>query len=76
MSVTNVIKEVDLLLFGEERGTDRVHGRISPSLIVESTFLVEGIKELHVRLRSPKVKVSNLKVGPDCADDQLHVTLK
>lgn len=75
MSVTNVIEEVDLLLFGEERGTDRVHGRIPPSLIIKSTFLVEEFKELHVRLRSPKVKVSDLKVGPDCADDQLHVTL-
>lgn len=47
MLISNVIKEVDLILFQKQGGGDGMYGCIAPSLIVEAS---RGVKELEVCL--------------------------
>ena len=35
-------------------------------LVVKPAFLVQKVKELHVRFPSPQIKVRDLEVAPDC----------
>lgn len=62
MTVSNIVKPMDLRLVGEKSGTNRVYRSVSPSLIVEAALFVEIIEELGVRLRPPEVQVSDLEV--------------
>lgn len=66
VTVSNIVKPVDLRLVGEQSSADRVDRRVSPSLVIETTLFVEVIKELAIRFRTPKVEIPDLKVGPDC----------
>jgi hypothetical protein len=58
MSVPDVVKEVDLLLLGEQCRTDGMNRRIAPSLIVEATGVVKVLEEVHVRLGAPEVETA------------------
>lgn len=62
--VGNVVEEVDLLLGQHKTGGNRVHRRITPSLIEETTVLVEGLEVVDVGLGTKPVKVTDLEVGP------------
>lgn len=65
MTVSNIIKPVDLGLVGEQGRSDGMDGSISPSFIVESTPPIEKFKEFAVWFRTPEVEISDFKVGPD-----------
>jgi hypothetical protein len=65
VTISNIVKPVDLGFIGEERSTDRMDGSVSPSFVVESTLFVEEFEEVHISLRPPEVEVSNFEVGPD-----------
>lgn len=63
--ITNIVEEMDLVLFRKQRCADAMHWCISPPLIVETTLLIEEIKEFHVSFATPEVEVTDLKVTPD-----------
>lgn len=62
--ITNLIEEMDFLLFEEESGRNRVNGSVAPSLIEKATVLIERVEIFEVRVRSQPVQAANLKVGP------------
>lgn len=62
--VGDVVEEVNLLLLKEKTSSDRVDGSITPSLVEETTVLVERLKEVKVGLASEPRQATNLKVGP------------
>ena len=62
--VRNVVEEMDLFLLEHETCGNRVHWSITPSLVKETTVLVQSIKVINVRLRAQPVQATNLKVGP------------
>jgi len=62
MSISNIVKPVNLGFVCEQSSTDRMDGSISPSFIVESTFLIEEIEEIHVCLRTPEVEISYFEI--------------
>lgn len=35
-------------------------------LVIEAALRVEELKELHVGLRPPEIKVGDLEIAPDC----------
>lgn len=41
-----------------------MHGRIAPSLVEETTILIQDFKEVKVGLRSQPIQVPNFKIGP------------
>jgi D-ribose pyranose/furanose isomerase RbsD len=63
--IPDIIEEMDLVLIRKESGTDRVHWRISPTLVVEPALLVEEVEELGVGLAPPEVEGADLEIGPD-----------
>jgi hypothetical protein len=65
--VSNILKEVELLLFKEKTSSNRVHGSITPSLIEETTVLIQRLKEVEVRLAAEPRQATNFKVGPEMA---------
>lgn len=65
MSISDIVEKVNLILSCKERSTDRMDRSVSPTLIVESSSLVEIFKVVHVCLRTPEIEITNLKVGPD-----------
>lgn len=48
--VCDIIKEMDLIFRQHQSGRDGVDGGIAPSLVEESTVLVQRLKEVDVRL--------------------------
>ena len=52
MIVRDFIEEVDLLLFQRDRGGNRVDWRITPSLVKETSIMVQRLKIIHVLLRA------------------------
>jgi hypothetical protein len=58
VTIPDILKEVDLVLFGKQRSTNGVHRRIAPSLVVEPSGLVEMFEEIHVGLRSPELEAA------------------
>lgn len=67
MVVCNVVEEMYLLLFKQETGCDGVHRSIAPSLVEESSILIEGFEKVRVWLGSQPVQVANLKIRPEMA---------
>ena len=49
-----------------------MHWRISPSLIVEPSLLVEVLEERLVGFASPEVHICNFKVAPDYKASDQH----
>ena len=66
VSVSDVAKEVDLVLVCEESCSDTVYGCVTPSLVVKAALVVEEVEELRVCLAAPEVEITNLEVRPDC----------
>lgn len=62
--VGNVVEELNLALVEHQAGSNGVHGSISPSLVEETTILVERLKKVNVLLASQPLQAPNLKVGP------------
>jgi len=65
MPITDIVKEVDLTFVGEKCCSDRMDWCVSPSFIVETSLLIQMIKEVHVCLRTPEGERSDLEIGPD-----------
>lgn len=64
MIVCNVVEEVDLFLFQHKSSSNGVDRSIAPSLIKETTVLVQRLEIIKVCLGPQPVQVTNLKVGP------------
>ncbi len=62
--VSNVVEEMDLFLLQEETSGDRMDWSITPTLIKESTILVERLEIVNVGLRSQPVEVADFEVRP------------
>ena len=67
MFVADLPKEMYLLPLGEQRCCDRMYRSIAPPLVVEPSFLVQELEELHVRRTPPQTHIGNLKVRPEVA---------
>ena len=65
VSVSDIIEEMNLVFPCEERGSDRVYRRVTPSLVVESALLVEILEELAICFTAPEVQIANFEVTPD-----------
>ena len=63
--ISNIAEEVDLVFVCEQRRADTVHWRITPALVVETTFPIEEVKELAISLSTPEVEVTNFEVAPN-----------
>ena len=63
--VPDLAEEMDLVFGEEEPGSDRVHRRVAPALVVEAALGVEEVEELAVTFSSPEIQVANFKVTPD-----------
>lgn len=48
--VGNVVEEVDILLWKEETGGDRVNGRITPTFIEETAIFIQRFKKVDISL--------------------------
>lgn len=64
VEVANIIEKVKSASIEEERNSNGMNGRVSPSLVEESSCFVEPFKIVEVRLGSPETKVADFKVGP------------
>lgn len=62
--IGNVLKEVNLFLLEEKTGSNGVDRCITPSLVKETTILVERLEEIEVRLAAKPGQTTNFKVGP------------
>jgi hypothetical protein len=74
--VSDIIKEVYLLLLQEQAGGNRVDGSITPTFVEESSIPVERLEVVDVCLRSQPIEIANFEVGPlDIQLDQGHQSL-
>ncbi len=64
MVVGDIVEEVNLLLLEHETSGDRVHRRVTPSLVEETAVLVERLEIVGVRGRSEPVQAADFEVGP------------
>lgn len=62
--VSNIIEEVDLLLLEKKSGSDGMDWSVTPSLVEESSVLIQRLEEVSVCLRSEPVEVTDFKVRP------------
>jgi hypothetical protein len=67
MFIPNIIKEMNLALIREQSGSNRMNGRISPSLVVETAFRIEVFEKLHVCFASPEIEIADFEIGPEVA---------
>lgn len=67
MSVPNIPKEMYLLLLRENRRRNRMHGCISPPLIIKPALSLQELEERTIRGGTPKVHISDLKIRPEVA---------
>jgi hypothetical protein len=44
---------------------------VGTDLVIEPAFAVQELEEFHVCFSSPKIKITNLKVAPDCSRNVL-----
>lgn len=65
--VGDIVEEVNLVLLQHQSCGQRMDGRITPSLVEETTGAIEGLEIVDVGLGSEPVKVTNLKIGPEVA---------
>lgn len=63
--VSNIVKEMNLVLFGEECCSNTVHRSIAPTFVVEATLPVKEIEELLITFGSPQVQITDFEVAPD-----------
>jgi hypothetical protein len=64
MVVGNILEEVNLLLLEKKTSSNRVDRSITPSLVEETTILIERLEEIEVRLAAEPGQATDLKVGP------------
>lgn len=62
--VSNIVEEVNLLLFQHQTGGNRVDRCITPTLVEETAILIKGFKVVDVSLGAEPVEAANFKVGP------------
>lgn len=65
--VRDVVEEVELVLVKHQASSNRVNGSVAPSLVEETTGVVQRGKEVDVCVRAQPVEVADLKVGPEMA---------
>ena len=62
--VCNIVEKVNFFLLQEKTRGDGVNGSITPSLVKETTVLVELVKVIEISLRSEPVEVADFEIGP------------
>jgi hypothetical protein len=62
--VPKVLKEVDLFLRQEKTGSNGVDRGITPTLVEETTVLIEALEVVHIWLRAKPIEVADFEVGP------------
>jgi hypothetical protein len=62
MVVGDLVPEVDLFFLQHQRGGNRVHGCVTPTLVEETTILVERREIVNVFLGSQPLQAANLEV--------------
>ena len=62
--VGNVVEEMHFFLLQEQGGGNGVDRSIAPSLIEESTVMVERVEVVEVGFGPQPVEVADFKVGP------------
>jgi hypothetical protein len=62
--VGNVVEEMDFVLVKEKTSSNRMYGSITPTLVEESTILVERFEVVEVGFRSEPIEVTDFEVGP------------
>ena len=67
MIIRNVIKKMNLLLLQHQSSSNRVHRSITPSLVEESSVLIQGVEVVGVCLASEPVEIADLEVRPHVA---------
>lgn len=67
MIIRNIIKEVNLLLLQHQSSSNTMHRSITPSLVEESSVLIQGVEVVRVCLASEPVEVADLEVRPHVA---------
>lgn len=60
--ISDVIEEMDLLLGKKKSGGNGMHWSIAPSLVEETTVLIEAGEEINVSIGTKPVQITNLKV--------------
>jgi hypothetical protein len=64
MVVSNVIEEVDFFLLEEKTCGNGMDWSIAPTLIEETSILVELLEVVSVGLGSKPIQIANFEVGP------------
>jgi hypothetical protein len=62
--VGNIVEEMDFVLVKEKTGSDRMYRSITPTLVEESTILVERLEKVEVGFRSEPIKVTDFEIRP------------
>jgi hypothetical protein len=62
--VGDVFEEMDFIFVQEKTGSNRMYWSIAPTLVEESTILVQRFEKVDVRFRSEPIEVTNFKIGP------------
>lgn len=64
MVIGDIVEEMDFVFVQQKTGGNGMNGRITPSLVKETTVLVEGVEEVDVGLGSQPLEVTHFEVGP------------
>jgi hypothetical protein len=62
--ISDVVEEVDLILFQHQSRSYRVNRSVSPPLIEETTILVKSTEVVDVSWGAQPIKVANLEIRP------------
>ena len=60
--VTDVLEEMDLIFIEKQTRGNRMNWGIAPSLIEESSILVESFEEVFVSFAAQPIQISNLEI--------------
>jgi hypothetical protein len=62
--ICDIVEEVNFVPVECQASSDRVHRSIAPTLVEETTILVESFKVVEIRRRPKPVQISDFEIGP------------
>lgn len=65
--VGNVVEEMNLFLLEHESSCNGVHRRVAPTLIEETTSVVQGSEVVDIGIGPEPIQIPNFEVGPEVA---------
>lgn len=65
--IPNIAEPVNLLISGKETQRNTVHGCVTPAFVEEIACLIKIVKIVHIRLRAPKIQITNFEIAPEMA---------